>query len=225
MFGLDVMLVDDEEGIRQALGAFLRFRGYRVLELASVEDALQALQATLPASLVTDEQLGQESGMRILDAYCSLTDLGRAALTTANERDATTAYLAAHPRIDRLPKPLNPRELLAWVAQPRAMDRPREEPTIDDVHRALELDPDMRRRLEDALAALPPGRIETWSLDAPWLGLTYRCASSGAARVGPLTPACDVWQIEGGFAIRVHKTVTAPSSSTRSMLWLQTGGA
>ena len=161
MFGIDVMLVDDEDGIRTALAEFLRLHGYRVVDVGSVRDAIESLSITRPRLLICDERLGDASGTAVIADYSSKPDAGRAALSTANERPDVTRFLEAHPEVDRLPKPLAPKALLAWVEQEMnvsgcdAKDGAFRQESLE----AVIDDEALRRRVETTLEWLSPSEV------------------------------------------------------------------
>jgi DNA-binding NarL/FixJ family response regulator len=65
---LDVLVVDDEALFRRSVGEGLTRRGYAVRTVASVADALLALEARLPAVVLLDANLPDGSAEDVLDA-------------------------------------------------------------------------------------------------------------------------------------------------------------
>jgi two-component system response regulator AtoC len=61
-----VLVVDDEEGIRQALDRFLTRLGYRVLQAASGAEALDRQAAEQPQAMLSDIRMPNMSGVELV---------------------------------------------------------------------------------------------------------------------------------------------------------------
>jgi len=61
-----VLVIDDEEGIRQALTAFLRHRGYHVLVAKDGSEGLALFQRERPSIVFTDIRMPRMDGMEFL---------------------------------------------------------------------------------------------------------------------------------------------------------------
>jgi len=57
------LLVDDEEGARRALAAFLRLSGHQVAEAGGVREGLEKAAETLPHALVCDFRMEDGTGL------------------------------------------------------------------------------------------------------------------------------------------------------------------
>lgn len=225
MFGIDVMLVDDEDGVRTALAEFLRLHGYRVVDVDSVRDALETLSVTRPRMLICDERLGDASGMVVIEDYAKKTDAGRAALSTADERPDVTRFLVAHPNVDRLPKPLAPKALLAWVEkavnwtgsdeQDGSRRRKPLEQVIDDEV--------LRRRVESILEWLSPSEVCALVVEESWIRIEVEShhANTLDRASRSLPRGCDIWPLErvGRFALRIHRIDQPEQTTSGSMFW------
>jgi DNA-binding NtrC family response regulator len=131
-----VLVVDDEDGIRQALDRFLSRLGYTVVQAPSGADALQRMAETKPTALLSDIRMPHMSGVELVPkALAQDPDIAIIMLTAIDEpRTAVECLkLGAH---DYLIKPVDLEELeLSLQAALRA--------------RQLEID---RRNLEQWLA-------------------------------------------------------------------------
>jgi DNA-binding NtrC family response regulator len=81
-----VLVVDDEEGIRQALDRFLTRLGYRVLQAASGAEALDRQAAEQPQALLSDIRMPNMSGVELVPkALAADSDLAIIMLTAIDE--------------------------------------------------------------------------------------------------------------------------------------------
>src|SRR5260370_14499364 len=89
-----VLVVDDEEGIRQALDRFLTRLGYRVLQAAGGPEALDRQAAEQPQAILSDIRLPNMSGVELLPkALAPDSDLAIIMLTAIGEpRTAMTCF-------------------------------------------------------------------------------------------------------------------------------------
>ena len=105
-------VVDDDAGVRCALGRLLRVSGYGVETFASAEEFLQADRSTELDCLIVDVYLGGMSGS---DLHAELTALGRApptVLVTAHDDAAITGMLRRSEDVICLRKPFDDSLLL-----------------------------------------------------------------------------------------------------------------
>jgi putative two-component system response regulator len=61
-----VLVVDDEEGIRQALTRFLTRVGYRVVSAGNAKEALEQLAVEHPQAMLCDIRMPETSGVQLL---------------------------------------------------------------------------------------------------------------------------------------------------------------
>jgi cyclic di-GMP phosphodiesterase len=81
-----VLVVDDEEGIRQALHRFLTRLGYRVLQAASGAEALDQQAAELPQAMLADIRMPSMTGVELVPkALAHDSDLAIIMLTAIDE--------------------------------------------------------------------------------------------------------------------------------------------
>jgi FixJ family two-component response regulator len=109
---MQVAVVDDDAGVRGALGRLLRVSGYRVQTYASAEEFLASARPAELACLVVDVYLGGMSGRELL---AELSAVGRApptVLVTAHDDSAITARLRRSEDVFCLRKPFDDSSLL-----------------------------------------------------------------------------------------------------------------
>src|SRR6185503_2788647 len=81
-----VLVVDDEDGIRQALDRFLTRLGYRVLQAASGAEALDRQAAEQPQMMLSDIRMPNMSGVELVPkALAADSDLAIIMLTAIDE--------------------------------------------------------------------------------------------------------------------------------------------
>src|SRR2546425_305324 len=81
-----VLLVDDEDGIRQALDRFLTRLGYRVVQAASGAEALERQSADSPDVMLSDIRMPHMSGVELVPkALAQDADLAVIMLTAIDE--------------------------------------------------------------------------------------------------------------------------------------------
>lgn len=102
-----VLVVDDEEPIRNALHRFLTQKGYPVLTAASGEDALESLQRHKVACVLLDVRLPGLSGIDLVPQVLDLEPNAAILMLTA-VNDATSAALCMQRgAMDYLTKPVD----------------------------------------------------------------------------------------------------------------------
>jgi DNA-binding NtrC family response regulator len=81
-----VLVVDDEDGIRQALDRFLTRLGYRVLQASSAAEALDRQAAEQPHAMLSDIRMPTMSGVELVPkALAADSDLAIIMLTAIDE--------------------------------------------------------------------------------------------------------------------------------------------
>ena len=81
-----VLVVDDEDGIRQALDRFLTRLGYRVLQASSAAEALDRQAAGQPQVMLSDIRMPNMSGVELVPkALAADSDLAIIMLTAIDE--------------------------------------------------------------------------------------------------------------------------------------------
>lgn len=112
---LQVVVVDDDEGVRYTLDAALRDHGLGVRAFADGPSALASVRASRPAALITDLRMPGMDGMQLLRELQRLDDPPPVLMITAHgcERDAVQAIKAG--AYDYFRKPFEIDEVLAAV--------------------------------------------------------------------------------------------------------------
>jgi DNA-binding response OmpR family regulator len=145
-----ILVVDDEAGIREMVGAYLRNEGFEVDEATDGESALERFRRTPPDLIVLDLRLPGIDGLDVLRQIRRSSSVYVIALTArSDEADKLVGLeLGAD---DYITKPFSPRELVARV---RAVLRRRREGDGNDVEQLrfahLAIDPERREVHVDA---------------------------------------------------------------------------
>lgn len=113
MTAADVLVVEDEDGVRTTVAAILRMQGYRVDEAVDGEEALTMLGHEAPAVLVLDYHMPRLDGLALLDA---LAHPPVTILMSAHSIDPDTHRRVGTKVFRLLKKPFNPDRLLSVVA-------------------------------------------------------------------------------------------------------------
>lgn len=131
-----VLVVDDEDGIRQALDRFLTRLGYTVLQASSGVEALTALNDARPTAMLSDIRMPNMTGVELVPKALAVDPDIAIIMLTAIDEPRTAIECLKLGAYDYLIKPVDLEELeLALQAGLRA--------------RQLEID---RRNLEQWLA-------------------------------------------------------------------------
>jgi FixJ family two-component response regulator len=104
---MQVAVVDDDAGVRGALGRLLRVSGYRVQTFASAEEFLESGRSAELGCLIVDVYLGGMSGS---DLHAELTAAGQApptVLVTAHDDAAIAAMVRRSEEVICLRKPFD----------------------------------------------------------------------------------------------------------------------
>ena len=116
-----MLLVDDDAGTREMISAALNERQARVTAVASAQEALREIKRARPDVLVSDIAMPVQDGYQLIEEIRA-HELGHAktlpavAITAyAREEDRRRALAAGYQSY--LPKPIEPAELIAVVAE------------------------------------------------------------------------------------------------------------
>ncbi len=107
-----VLIIEDEEAQRKILGAYLRKRGFRVLEAGSGAEGLRILEAERPELVLLDWRLPDEDGLKLIPRIREKSPLTAVVMLTAFatvERAVEAMKLGAY---HYLTKPVNLEELV-----------------------------------------------------------------------------------------------------------------
>ncbi len=147
MMNATILVVDDEQTIRDTVRAYLEREGYTVHTAGDGEQALQAAQAFQPDLVILDIMLPKIDGLEVLRRLRQASNVWVLMLTArADETDKVVGLkLGAD---DYLTKPFSPRELVARVEA--ILRRGRNAATTPQlVFPHLRIDPDARRVWSD----------------------------------------------------------------------------
>ncbi|HEX8727619.1 MAG TPA: response regulator transcription factor [Ktedonobacterales bacterium] len=109
-----VLIVDDEQTVREVVGQYLEIEGYQVLQAESGPEGLRIAEATPPDLVILDLTLPGMDGLEVcrrLRAVSAIPIL----MLTARAEDADKLLGFGIGADDYLTKPFNPRELVARV--------------------------------------------------------------------------------------------------------------
>jgi two-component system nitrogen regulation response regulator GlnG len=103
-----VLLLDDDEGFRTALGELLREDGHSVRAYGSITEMPPLDEITGPAALITDYQLGgSEDGLAFAQRFHAAHPRVPVILATAFATDYLTQAVDALPYVSLIRKPLD----------------------------------------------------------------------------------------------------------------------
>lgn len=106
-----ILIVDDEEGIREALAEKLRHSGHEVQTVESAEAALGKVASFEPAVIVTDLRMGGLSGLELLEKIMETRPTIDVMVMTAHEDMDTAVSAMKAGAFDYLVKPVKLSEL------------------------------------------------------------------------------------------------------------------
>ncbi len=121
-----LFLVDDDAKLRRLLAKFLRDNGLDAREFADGREVVEAVAADEPAAIILDIMMPGESGLQILRRIRLESAVPVIMLTAKGEDEDRISGLELGAD-DYLPKPFNPRELLARINAVLRRVAPREE--------------------------------------------------------------------------------------------------
>jgi len=112
--GPTILVVDDEDHIRELVTLYLSREGYRVAQAETGEDALRALEAARPDLIVLDIMLPGKSGWEVC-RYVKDAGGPPIIMLTALDESADKVLGLELGADDYVSKPFDPRELVARV--------------------------------------------------------------------------------------------------------------
>ncbi len=107
-----VLLVDDDTKLQILLVKYLESYGFKTITTANSQSVMRSLRADTPDIIILDIMLGNENGLDILKEIRKLSSIPVIMLTAKGEETDRIVGLELGAD-DYLPKPFNPRELLA----------------------------------------------------------------------------------------------------------------
>ena len=128
----NVLVVDDDDGIRESAVLALSKVGHRTYAASSADAALEQLRAHRIDVVVSDIYMPGDDGLTLLQAIAERRDPPRVILMTARGTIETTLLAQRHGAFDYLAKPFELHELIDRVAAAvRADATPDEAPAAD----------------------------------------------------------------------------------------------
>ena len=148
MAEIRILVVDDEESIRDTVQAYLTRDGFEVRTAADGQTALAVARAFRPALIVLDIMLPGMDGLEVLRRLRQESGVYVLMLTAkAGETDKIVGLTVGAD--DYLTKPFSPRELVARVKAILRRERSNGSSTTMLVFRRLRIDPDARQAWKD----------------------------------------------------------------------------
>src|SRR5574340_1100933 len=136
----NILVVDDDSEIRTLLQEYLTRHGYRVTAVADGPAMQQALEDARFDLVVLDLMLPGEDGMSLCRKLRAHSSLPVIMLTARGEQGDRIAGLETGAD-DYLPKPFNPRELLARIKSVLRREESAVAPAVDETIRQLHFGP------------------------------------------------------------------------------------
>jgi two-component system, response regulator, stage 0 sporulation protein F len=122
-----VLVVEDDVGIRRALGRLLGERGYRTIEAGNGREAIQRLAEVTPAAIVIDLLMPIMSGVELLKAlrrnpfYRTIPTVVMTGALEPSSEEIFGVPVVVKPHIERLPQILDELVATAPVTGPVAV--------------------------------------------------------------------------------------------------------
>lgn len=115
MSELTLLVVEDDDGLRQAIGRLLDAAGFRVASFSSAEELLRGSAAASAACLIFDIHLPGISGFELRRVLARTGVTAPVIFITADDTPAARAEAGRLHAAAYLPKPFQGRELVAAV--------------------------------------------------------------------------------------------------------------
>ncbi|MDO5047413.1 MAG: response regulator transcription factor [Anaerococcus sp.] len=110
-----ILIVDDEDPIRQFMKINLDYQGYQTLEAGSGEDAIKIFQEEEPAVAILDIMLPGISGYEVCERIRDMSPMTGIIMVSAKSQDIDKILGLEKGADDYIIKPFNPQELLLRV--------------------------------------------------------------------------------------------------------------
>ena len=128
-----LLLVDDDQALRNRLGRALEGRGFEVATAGSVAEAQAALKTTAPAFAVLDMRLEDGSGLTVVEAIRARRPDARVIMLTGYGAIATAVAAVKAGAVDYLSKPADADDVVkALLAEAGETPEPPDNPMSAD---------------------------------------------------------------------------------------------
>lgn len=139
----NVLVIDDEDSLREACTRVLTRRGYRVHTAMDGEAGLEAIASLQPELVLLDLMMPEMGGMAVLDELRRLSPGSKCVVVTAYATVSTTREALRHGAADFLAKPFSPDELCSVVERTLAgrtycLEATTQENLIDTISQVIE---------------------------------------------------------------------------------------
>jgi DNA-binding NtrC family response regulator len=183
--GTTVLVVDDEEGIRQALGRFLSRLGYQVRAAANAVEALEHVTSDPPQAMLCDIRMPETSGVELLPKVLARDPDIAVVMLTAIDDPRTAIECLKLGAFDYLIKPVDLEEL--ELALQHALRKRQLEVDRRELEQWLAREVAVRTRdLEERTAAIENIALDALAAARDWHGtdaaLTKLADELGATR-------------------------------------------
>jgi two-component system response regulator RegA len=125
-----ILLVDDDEVLRERLAQAIRARGYEVRTAGSAEEALREATRESPEMAVLDLKMPGMSGLDLLRELRQHDPATRVLMLTGYGSIATAVQAVREGAVGYLPKPADADEILAALAGKEAAARAGDTPSL-----------------------------------------------------------------------------------------------
>lgn len=134
-----LLIVDDEEDVREPIQAYLEGEGYRVSSVGDADQAIEIVKSDTPDLIVLDIVLGESDGFDLCRDIQKIADVAIIFLSGRSEETERIIGLEMGAD-DYLVKPFSPRELLARIRAVMRRYRKSVE-VLTDVSKPLKIGP------------------------------------------------------------------------------------
>ena len=130
-----LLIVENDDHLRQCLAHALEARGFRVISAGSVAAGLAAVELSTPAFAVVDLRLADGCGLRVIEALKGRRPDARAIIQTGYGNIATAVTAAKIGAVDYLTKPTDADEIVTVLLTPEGCkpQPPKHPMTVDRV--------------------------------------------------------------------------------------------
>jgi putative two-component system response regulator len=182
---MDVLIVDDENTVRDLMARWLESGGYSVVTAASAEEALRRLEAATPAVALCDIRMPGHDGLWLADRIRQTYPETAVIMATGVQEVGPAVQSLRQGAIDYLTKPFGRDRLREAVT--RGLEWHRSAWDARRWRESLELEMEIRRaRLTDAITAVHVDSDESLDALLSMLTLSDRDAYAHGYRVAAL---------------------------------------